>query len=161
MSARDKYEENMLGWSDIKDHMPRLRAAASGDCLEIGVRGGMSTSALLAGIEEHGGFLWSIDCNDCSGVFKGHPDWNFTQADTQKIDKCETVHDLVFIDGDHSYEGALHDLRVFGSRGDRVFVHDTEAPDYPGVRRAVEDYVKESGRTVIYHPGSFGMAEIT
>jgi predicted O-methyltransferase YrrM len=38
--------------------------------MEIGVRSGVSTSALLAGIEEHGGKLYSFDINNCD-VFRG------------------------------------------------------------------------------------------
>lgn len=67
---------------------------------------------------------------------------------------------LLFVDGDHTYEGALSDLKTFGVMADRILIHDTDAPDFPGVRQAVEDFVKETGRKVHYHPGSYGMAEI-
>jgi hypothetical protein len=42
----------------------------------------------------------------------------------------------------------------------RIFVHGTNAPNFPGVRKAVEEFVKETGRKLIYHSGSYGMAEI-
>lgn len=132
--------------------------------MEIGVRSGCSTAALLAGIEEHGGHLWSVDINDCP-VFAGHPNWTFRQADTLK--EAETIKnqlpealEMLFVDGDHTYEGALSDLMQFGPLAGKIFVHDTNAPDYPGVKQAVDEYVKATGRNVTFYEGSYGMAEI-
>jgi hypothetical protein len=163
LSAKPKYDYHLTHWSDIQDHLPRLRSAAHGNCMEIGVRSGCSTSALLAGIEERGGHLWSVDINDCP-VFAGHPDWTFYRADSIKDEAVKTLlakdYEVLFVDGDHSYEGALSDLQAFGPRSKRIFVHDTEAPDYPGVRKAVEEFVKQANRQVTYWPGSYGMAEI-
>ena len=161
LSARAKYEYHLAHWSDMQDHLPRLYAAARGNCLEIGVRSGVSTSALLAGIEQRGGHLYSMDINDCR-VFDGHPDWTFMQLDSI-VGKAELPlkeWELAFIDGDHSYEGALSDLNRFGIRAKRIFVHDTDAPDFPDVRKAVEEFVKLTKRKVTYHSGSYGMAEI-
>lgn len=164
-SAKEAYEANLRIPSDIQGHLQRLYEAAHGNCLEIGVRGGMSTSALLAGVEDNGGFLFSVDIADCP-VFEGHTRWNFTRADSIKeaqriLDKIPNLLDVVFIDGDHSFEGCLSDLQNFASRGQRVFVHDIDCPDtYPGVRKAVEQFIEETGRKVIYHSGSYGMAEI-
>lgn len=159
MSAKAAYEFHLANWSDIRDHLPRLYEAAKGNCLEIGVRSGVSTSALLAGIEKHGGHLWSMDIDDCR-VFEGHPNWTFLRADSQNVIPFPDIEifDLAFVDGDHTHEGALNDLR--NCRAWRIFVHDTDAPNFPGVRKAVEDFVEETGRKVIYHSGSFGMAEI-
>jgi hypothetical protein len=42
----------------------------------------------------------------------------------------------------------------------RIFVHDMDALNLPGVRNAVEGFVNETGRKMIYHFGSYGMAEI-
>lgn len=163
MSAKPKYEYHLKNWSDIQDHLPRLYASAKGNCMEIGVRSGCSTSALLAGIEERGGHLYSVDINDCP-IFSGHPNWTFYRADSIKDEAIKALlgndYDVLFVDGDHSYEGALSDLKAFGPKAKRIFVHDTDAPDYPGVRLAVETFVKQTGRKVTYWPGSFGMAEI-
>ena len=164
MSAKNAYEYNLSRWSDIQAHLPRLYAAAKGNCLEIGVRTGVSTSALLAGIEDHGGHLTSLDIEACH-VFTGHPAWTFFQADTVKNIAAlkELTHkdwDILFVDGDHSFEGALSDLSHFGEKAKRIFVHDTDAPDFPGVKQAVEEFVKQAKRKVTYHSGSYGMAEI-
>jgi hypothetical protein len=132
--------------------------------MEIGVRSGVSTSALLAGIEAHGGHLYSFDLNHCD-VFHGHQQWTFTQGDSiGEADKIKQVIpselDVLFVDGDHTYEGALADLNNFGPLAKRIFVHDTDAPDFPGVRRAVDEFAKHAKRQVTYHSGSYGMAEI-
>ena len=159
MSARAAYEFHLKNWSDIQDHLPMLREAARGNVLEIGVRSGVSTSALLTGLEEHGGCLLSIDINDCP-VFAGHPQWTFMKQDSRSA-VLGDAYDVVFIDGDHTYEGALADLENFGAKAKRIFVHDTDCPDtFPGVRKAVEQFVKETGRRVTWHHGSYGMAEI-
>ena len=164
MSAKNAYQHHLTNWSDIQDHLSRLFEAARGNCLEIGVRSGVSTSALLAGIEEHGGHLWSVDINDCP-AFHGHPQWTFRRADTVNDFTARELlskeYDVLLIDGDHSYEGALSDLKNFGPLAKRIFVHDTAAPDFPGVKKAVEEFVKQAKRKVTYHAGSYGMAEIS
>ena len=162
MSAKDAYQGNLQNWSDMQAHLPMLYEAAKGNCLEIGVRNGMSTSALLAGIEDHGGHLWSVDINDCN-LFAGHPQWTFRNGNSLLRNQVPDVaeFEVVLIDGDHTFYGAMTDLDLYGRRGKRVFVHDTDCPDtYPGVRKAVEQFIAETHRPVIWHHGSFGMAEI-
>lgn len=57
--------------------------------------------------------------------------------------------DLIHIDGDHSYEGCLNDLKLswelLDSKG-IVIVHDYDASQ---VRKAVSDFCKEVNRTYI------------
>ena len=164
MSARTAYEYNLRNWSDIQAHLAKLFDGAQGECLEIGVRSGVSTSAILAGLEERGGFLHSVDMQNCP-IFEGHPQWQFIQSDSVKcwpelLQVLPGSLDMLFVDGDHTYEGALSDLRHFGVRAKTIFVHDTDAPDFPGVRQAVEQYCDETKRPVIYYGESYGMAEI-
>jgi hypothetical protein len=163
LSARTSYEYWLKNWSDIQDHLPLLYNAAKGQCLEIGVRSGVSTSAILAGLEVNGGHLCSVDLMDCSGVFQGHPQWSFKQGNSRLVDPLPIPAkiDLLFIDGDHSFDGALMDLMHFGHRAEKIFVHDVDnVAEFPGVRQAVEEYSKRNERKVIYHSGSFGMAEL-
>ena len=164
--ARHTYDYYLANWCDIQDHLPRLLDRAHGNCMEIGVRHSVSTAALLTGLEQHGGHLISFDIEDCSALFHDHPQWTFYRMDSvnesEAIKKLLPEHlDLLFIDGDHSYQAVIADLYNYGARADCILLHDTDAQDFPGVLRAVRQYVEESGRPVTYHTGSYGMAEIT
>jgi len=163
------YSRYQSEWSDIKDHLPRLRAAAKGKVLEIGTRAGISTSALLVGVEENGGHVWSVDINDCSRVFAGHPQWTFLHSDSRQLkssafgNDAAPKFDLLFVDGDHSFEGCMNDLIGYGPSSRVIMVHDTDCPDtFPGVRQAVEKFLAlHPERKVEWHHESFGMAVIS
>lgn len=137
------------GLTDIHDHLPRLRDEAKGNILEIGVRFGASTAALLLGVEEKGGHLWSVDLEDC-GIFQGHPQWTFMRFDSTRYADSIKMRlpkelDLLFIDGDHSYDGVTSDLENFGPMAKVVMAHDVSAVENPQVFRAIEHYIT-SGR---------------
>lgn len=128
------------GFTDIHHHLPRLRAAAHGNILEIGVRFGISTAALLLGVEERGGHVYSVDMGNCE-VFQ-HPQWTFIRGDSvsdyRKIKQwLPDRFDLAFIDGDHSYLSVLSDLNNYGRRSRVVMLHDAKHPD---VSAAINDF---------------------
>lgn len=53
--------------------------------------------------------------------------------------------DLIFIDGDHSYEGCLNDLKdyvPFLETGGYLVMHDYNSPLHPGVTKAVDEIIK-------------------
>jgi len=77
-----QYQQVLLMWSDVQAHLPRLYAAAKGIVVELGVRAGISTTALLAGVEAHQGELWSVDRNCGCGALFHHPQWRFICADS-------------------------------------------------------------------------------
>lgn len=163
-SARERYEvmvdDDKL---DMSAHLPFLREHAKGNVLEIGVHCGISTTALLAGLEENGGHLWSVDVHpSCRYVWYGHPQWTFTcpwAGDAWP----NGIYKLAFIDGDHSYEGVMSDLNFAYSQSDDnalILCHDADTPSFPGVRQAIEEFCNREGLKHELRPGSHGLEVI-
>jgi hypothetical protein len=117
VTAFQAYEACRTVWTDMQDHLPYLFEMSHGKVLEIGVRGGASTSALLAGVESKGGHLWSVDINNCRLL--EHPDWTFIQADSnaekQKVlAEIPDALDLLFVDGTIPTQDACRTWRLTG-----------------------------------------------
>lgn len=167
------------GGNDIKDEMPYLLRAAEGyqqvRVLEIGVRSGKSTSAFLAACARVGGHLWSVDqaVPQVPGWWHECGYWSFVQARSLDVDPRITwgvdEFDIVFLDGDHSKEGVLAELRKFTplvARGGWIGSHDTKLTDavmagqVPGVAEALDLFCAETGRTWAERGGQFGLGVI-
>src|SRR5262249_18136574 len=135
--------------------------------LEIGVRVGISTAALLLGAEENGGHVYSVDADPgCGSVYEGHPLWTFihghSRDDAERILRELPQLDLLFIDGDHGREMVLNDLDAYGTRVRReglILLHDTDlfAPGQDGVRPAIQEFTQRHGYVARFFPGSFGL----
>lgn len=139
--------------NDLGEHFEWLRNHANGHVLEIGVREGFSTTALLAGIYENGGgHLYSVDKDDCGGLLSD-PRWTFIQAnsateperilDATKMSSNGLWIDLLFVDGDHTFQGCLADLTNFGKYAKVIAIHDTNS-EWLGVWQAVMEYFRSS-----------------
>jgi hypothetical protein len=163
-SAQERYREVAAAPSDIQRHLPRLRREARGTVLELGVRGGSSTVALLAGLEERGGMLWSVDVEPASAaVFPDHAQWRFVLADSR--DERSVIDaglpdelDVVFIDTIHTYEQVRDELAVWGDRvvpGGMILFHDTDS--YPPIRRAISEWCKSRSVPFEFRGGSNGL----
>jgi predicted O-methyltransferase YrrM len=135
---------------DVDMHTPWLESVAKGNILEIGVRTGISTSAFLSGLEANGGHLYSVDINaDCKQAIGSHPNWTFICADSQKpetlLHQLAGLHfDILFLDGDHSYEGVKNDFANYAplvKSGGRIICHDVLSGYDPGVRKAFDEYI--------------------
>lgn len=177
-----QYADRLAMWSDIQAHLPFLhdRAAKSKVILELGVRAGISTAALLAGVESQvgGGHLWSVDI-DMPRVpqrWFGSPLWTFTQGDDMKQEIAAVQPqkvDMLVIDTSHFYEHTLAELRLYVPRvntGGVVCCHDTELEYIPchhpeghesfSVSRALETFCGETGLHWENRTGSYGMGVI-
>lgn len=179
----EEYQRRLAVWSDVQDCQERLYTAASSRpgarVLELGVRAGHSTSALLAGAEASGGHVWSADIAapaaevPAEWFISGR--WTFILGDSVTIPLPRDVpFDVVFIDSSHAYEHTLAELRRFVplvSPGGTVFLHDTRyepipwevggvpQPHFP-VARALDTFCEETGRSWTDHDAQFGLGEI-
>lgn len=169
ISATSRYLQLLdpINWSDIQAHLGTLFDAARGNVLELGVRAGISTTALLAGVEAHGGHVWSVDRDDCSPVWAGHPQWTCIQADSlEAVKQLRGLGNLgcLFIDTEHTETRTIAELEVWGPlvrKGGAILLHDTDDPStFPGVRNAIEAYCAARGLTPRYQEGSYGLGVI-
>lgn len=177
-----EYEMRCAEHSDIAAHLPRLhetvRAYDKPVVLELGVRSGNSTAALIAAAETVGGHVWSVDV-DCPRVpveWDLSPTWTMTQGDDLDpgiVAMQPASVDVLFIDTSHAYDHTLAELRCYGpwvKPGGTILMHDTEleAPEAVGpqppfpVRTAIEAWLdeQEASVKVEWVPGSYGLAVI-
>jgi SAM-dependent methyltransferase len=163
-SAASRYPAVIGAWSDIQDHIPRLRSEARGTVLELGVRGGISTTALLAGVEERGGVVWSVDIDPASAaIFEGHAQWRFALADSRDVDAVSALGlerplDVLFVDTIHTYEQVRDELGAWGEwvrPGGVILFHDTDS--YPEIRRAISEWCRPRKVPYEFLGGSYGL----
>lgn len=111
--------------------------------LEIGVNKGHSTRAFLSGLDKRvensgNGLLYSVDINDCYSRINDK--WVFVLGDSKKIEWNRGI-DILFIDGDHTYEGVKADYEKyepFVRSNGIIFLHDILQPE-SGVRIFFEE----------------------
>lgn len=166
--AKSMYETYLKAWSDIEVHLTHLHELAHGTVVELGVRHGISTSALLTGVEDHGGEVWSYDLDRrCGWLFSAHPQWHFIEADSEEtylVPMSKLPIDLLFIDTVHTYEKTLSEITAWWplmrQPGGRILLHDTDdGSTFPGVRQAIHAFCGFSKFYWLY-PGSYGLGEI-
>ena len=164
----ERYQQHLATPSDIQHHLPLLFSLARGNVLELGTRSGVSTAALLAGVERHGGWVWSLDLEDCSHVAAGHAQWTFVQDDSRNPEiaamflETGVTLDLLLIDTFHAYENARDELTLWHAHvapGGTICMHDTET--FPGVRRAAQEFADAHGWPITFVLPCHGMAVIT
>lgn len=132
---------------------------------ELGIRGGESTTALLAAVNDSGGHLFSVDIKDCSQVYKGEPNWTFILGDDMEVaKKWNRPIDHLFIDTTHTFEHTLAELREWGrwvKTYGIITLHDTHAPNYLGVMKAIKWYLADNPSFMFKdYPECFGLGVV-
>jgi predicted O-methyltransferase YrrM len=149
---------------DMAPHIATLTKLARGceTIVEFGVRGGVSTWALLDGLPETG-LLWSVDIIDCvvPPRVSGDPRWTFIIGD----DLDPTVQaqlplraDLVFIDTSHEYDQTVAELAyalTFAPK--RIVMHDYVMEP---VLRAGGEFCAREGWRVAANEMPYGLATL-
>lgn len=161
MNPLEVYDKYLSSWSDIGLHLPWLRENARGNVLEIGVREGISTAALLLGVGHSGGHVWSVDLEDCSHLYNDPYHWTFIQSDSGNSDAVlekmglrddSFKIDLLLVDGNHTYTGCMADLAAYAPWAKVIAIHDTNSK-FIGVWEAMIAYFRSP------HNGGFSKAE--
>lgn len=169
-----RYMQHVHTQSDIQHHLPLLYSLAKGTIVELGTRSGVSTAAFLAGVEQRGGHVWSVDIDPaCAGLYQGHVQWTFAHASSTEHATADTIGrhigelsaspqiDVLFIDTDHTYDQAAAELALWGPRvapGGTILMHDPET--FPGVRRAAQEFAAAQGWPLTFVLPCNGMAVI-
>ena len=149
---------------DMYPHFPTLtRYARECDVIvEWGVRGGVSTWALLDGLKPTG-TLWSVDIMEClvPRRVSEDPRWRFLLGDDLDPDiqaQLPTSCDLVFIDTSHEYEQTVGELAYAASlQPRRIVMHDyVMAP----VLQAGTEFCEREGWRVVDNEMPYGLATL-
>jgi len=139
--------------TDISGHLMTLynitRQMTIQTAVELGVRDGNSTLAILSGMDE--GYLYSFDIAECPdaqiriGNSSKSPQWIFKQVDD--IDELATwilPIDFLFIDTTHTLEQTTAELNGWGNyvrKGGKIVLHDI---DRRGCMSAIHQYLLEN-----------------
>lgn len=127
---QEVFEQACVSQSDIKAHLPTLKALAD-ECetiTEFGVRDGFSTKAFLASNAKLRSF--DLYLNPLIAELFEHgkragKDIDFQAANTLHIEIEET--DMLFIDTEHSYRQLKAELLLHGDKAKKYIVlHDTQ-----------------------------------
>jgi cephalosporin hydroxylase len=171
-SAAAAFVERLGQWSDIVGHLQFLHETVierdAQVVVELGIRSGNSTAALLAAVEPTGGHLWSVDIDTPVLPFDSEA-WTVIVGDDLAVaDQLPETIDVLFIDTSHTFVQTLAELRLYGPRASVILLHDTElehpdgappAPAFP-VACAIDTWCAETGCTWENRPGSYGLGVI-
>lgn len=157
-------EEYAESWVDMVDHVDQLKDLASQvkTIVEFGLRGGVSTWAMLDGLPEDGNLI-GVDIDPdalISRRVREDPRFTFIIGDSINVDLPKKV-DLVMIDSSHEYEQTIQELLTTEKMHPRFIVlHDYYyREDDCRVQEAVDGFVAyRSYRVEVIHPSRWGLA---
>lgn len=137
----DEYAE---AWIDMAPHVATLRELAR-DALtivEFGLRGGVSTWAMLEGLEDEGRLI-GVDIDPHAPLpdrVRDDPRFEFVVGDSLEVDLPKRA-DLVMIDSSHEFAQTVRELvRAATLTPAVIALHDYLYEPTPGVSRAVDGY---------------------
>lgn len=134
---------------DMEVMLPEVAKLKPGQVyLEVGVDKGRSLALARIAAKE-GVEVWGVDLKEDPRVEGA----DFVQADSREFQLSKRV-DVLFIDGDHSYEGCRADINNWypqmAKKGVMLF-HDADETS-PGVVQAIEEFAGGNNLRVWYSP---------
>lgn len=187
IALRDAYIAAVSGRSDVKDHLPTFVAEVllrdSPVVVELGSRGGVSTTAWLYATRLTNGTLWTVDLSPAPRIIDGydlsdtwtHVQGHDTHPDDGVADRIPDSIDVLYVDTVHDYDQCSAELGLYGPRvrwGGVILLHDADLQrpweydaacpvqaDWP-IRRAVRDWCATRRLAWSIDPGSYGLARI-
>jgi predicted O-methyltransferase YrrM len=159
---------NLQAWAaeqvDMAPHIATLTRLARGAqvIVELGVRGGVSTWAMLDGLPSTG-TLYSVDIVDCvvPPRVSADPRWTFIVGDDMDPAvqaQLPAAADLVFIDTSHEYEHTVAELAwALTLTPARIVMHDYVMAD---VLRAGTEFCAREGWRVVANEMPYGLATL-
>jgi hypothetical protein len=121
--------------------------------VEIGVRAGYSALAMLAAVPDATYLGIDADAGEWGGkagyigtareTLEGFQA-EFLRADSQLLQDLPAHYSLAHVDGDHSYEGALRDIRLCSHFADAMIIDDYDF--IPQVRHAANEFAMNEAK---------------
>lgn len=141
--------------SDISEHLlyiyDKCIEVGAKRVVEIGVRGGESTRAILYALSITGGSLTAIDKKKSPSTID-EMNFTFLLCDSRKACIANENIDLLMIDSGHTFDLTLEELERFGikvRKGGYILLHDTiSSKEDVKVLEAIQEYIKR-------HKGEF------
>ncbi len=134
---------------DMEILVPEVEKLQPGQVyLEVGVDKGKSLSVARM-VAKDGVEVVGVDLRSNPEV----PGTKFFQEDSTQFQLDKKV-DVIFIDGDHSYEGCKDDIDNWYpqmAKGGVMLFHDADETS-PGVVQAIEEFAEENHFNVFYSP---------
>lgn len=163
--------------SDFVSHVPRLYdlviELSARTVIELGVRYGVSTVALLWGLAQTNGDLYSVDLDLAPAAFPrdavaGDQRVRWHQVtggstDGRVLRQLPQRADIVFVDTDHRYASTTNEIALYTARianGGALVFHDTAVETFPEhggaeppfpVRRAVDEFLASTTIPIAEH----------
>lgn len=133
---------------DMEVCVPEIQKLKPGQVyLEVGVDQGRSLKVARI-TSKKGVEVWGVDLRDDPKI----PETNFLHEDSTKVKISKKVN-VIFIDGDHSYEGCKADIDNWYpqmAKDGVMLFHDCDDSS-PGVVQAIHEFVKRHDFKDVYY----------